>query len=297
MGLRKCLHWLISGVISMRAAPGSIPKVMPSIEKATKNIVYLLDKPRERLLGKSVSELVNTFSDGTAKWLTGSTVWLPAVFDQVDENTDIDIVFASKDAAERFIVGALNNLPGYTRTTNTWGSGRILHPDGAHVIDAWSLEDDESIEELLLTYPNDYQRCAYFITWGGSSPAYLTRIIKKRTRIRQAQGGYRRARPAPAPRINMPPEVQTVGNIVVGTVTARPVPAPAPRFVTYPAQNVPITITVAREPEVQHVGMLGDTVITARLDQIRETARLDQIRAQTWTMDDFIHAGDDPEEP
>lgn len=228
----------------MRAAPGSIPKVMPTLDQATKNIVYLMDKPRARLKGYCISELVNTYADGSPKWLTGSTVWLPAVFNQVDENTDLDIVFSSKDAAERFIVGALGVLPGYTRAANTWGSGRILHPDGTHVIDAWALEDDESIEELLLTYPNDYQRCAYFMTWSGASPAYLTRIIKKRTRIRQAAGGYGRV-PAPAPAPVAAPE-QPRGLLGLTPLpVAIATPPPTPRFIAYNPEDIQVTITTA----------------------------------------------------
>lgn len=179
----------------MRPAPSEIPSTLPSVDKVVKNITYLMDVRRARLLDHSISDLVNNFSDGSPKWLTGSTVWLTAVFDKVDESTDLDIVFSSKDSCERFITGALTALPGYQRSPNTWGSGRILHPDGEHIIDVWSLEDDESIEELLLTYPNDYQRCAYFMTWSGASPGYLTRIIKKRTRIKQTTGGYGRVRP------------------------------------------------------------------------------------------------------
>lgn len=215
----------------MRPAPGNIPATLPTVDKVIKNITYLMDVRRPRLMNHSISDLVNQFSDGSPKWLTGSTVWLPAVFDKVDESTDLDIVFSSKDSCERFITGVLGVLPGYQRSTNTWGSDRILHPDGEHVIDVWSLEDDESIEELLLTYPNDYQRVAYFMTWSGASPGYLTRIIKKRTRIKQATGGYRRDR------------------ILEDLRETAPRPAPAPQqWVTYAADMRPITLTFAGQP-------------------------------------------------
>lgn len=198
----------------MRPAPGPIPSVLPSLVDATRSVVYLLDMPRERLGGFSLSQLVNEFSGGGLKWLTGSTVWLPAVFGKVDTETDLDVVFETKDDCERFCRGVTGVLTpkGYFTQDNVWGSRRFMHPDGKHIIDAWALEDDESIAELLLTYPNDYQRCAFNITWSGSTPAYLTRIIKTRTRIRESAsgGGYRRARvealPAPGP---------------VGTVAAR----------------------------------------------------------------------------
>jgi hypothetical protein len=149
--------------------------------------------PRDRLSGWSIGQLVNEFGGGGLKWLTGSTVWLPAVFFESDLNTDLDIVFEDKDACELFTKGVLSALPGYKITKNSWGgSVRIEHPDGKHVIDAWYLEDDESIAELLLTYPSDYQRCAYNLTWSGPSPGHLTRIVKKRERIRETRSGYGR---------------------------------------------------------------------------------------------------------
>lgn len=179
----------------MRPAPGPIPDVMPSIEDATKNITFLMDIPRPQLGGYAISQLVNEYSDGTPKWLTGSTVWLPAVFGEVDKNTDLDIVFQTKNALDIFIHGVEASLPGYTVTQNGNQGKRVIHPNGEHVIDAWHLETDESIAELLMAFPNPYQRCAFFMTWTGSSLGYLTRIVKDRPRFRRVEtildGGVR----------------------------------------------------------------------------------------------------------
>ena len=186
----------------MRAAPGPIPDKMPSIEDATKNITFLMDIPRPALMDYSISELVNQYSDGSPKWLVGSTVWLPAVFNEVDKNTDLDVVFQTKDALELFANGTVNELnrrisgARYTLTENGNQGKRILHPNGDHVIDAWHLQDDESIAELLMSFPYNYQRCAFFMTWTGSSLGYLTRIIKDRPRFGRVEaargGGYGR---------------------------------------------------------------------------------------------------------
>ena len=175
----------------MRPAPGPIPDRMPAIDDAVRNIVQLIDMPRNQLQGYSLSQLVNEYSDGSAKWLTGSTVWLPAVFGEVDKSTDFDLVFQNKDGWQRFCEGVEASLSNVTR--HNMGNGvRYSLPDGDHIIDAWYLIDDETIGELLLTFPYAYQRCAYYLTWSGASPAYLTRIIKVRTRFERREGGYGR---------------------------------------------------------------------------------------------------------
>ena len=292
----------------MRPAPGKIPDVLPSFDKVLKNITYLMDVRRPRLLNHSISELVNTYSDGSPKWLTGSTVWLPAVFDQRHEDTDLDIVFSSKDSCERFITGALTVLPGYQRSANTWGSGRIIHADGQHVIDVWPLEDDESIEELLLTYPSDYQRCAYYMTWSGASPGYLTRIIKKRTRIKEATGGYGRAR-----REAQTMEARVIGRPVEARVAPQP-PAQPRRWTTVAdaGQIAPITLTFAGQtlqpapapqpPQLPRwdepiVGLLGDVAVVrnladargAQLDEIAQTVGVQRAEPpRAWALDATI---------
>lgn len=227
----------------MRPAPGPIPDVMPTYEGAIRKIVFLMDIPRERLMNYSISELVNTYSDGTPKWLVGSTVWLPAVFGQVDKETDLDIVFQKEDAARRFVNGTLEALnsrkEGFTAGANGNNGLRVIHPDRTHIMDIWWMEPDETIEEMLMSFPHPYQRCGYYMTWSGSSPAYLRRIVKERVRMRRAEnplatlfdnlGRARQAtpygRPAPAP-----------------TPAPMPVPAPLPPpVVVAPARTEPVT--------------------------------------------------------
>lgn len=180
----------------MRPAPSAIPTTMPSYDDAVRNIVYLMDMPRAALCDMAISELVNLYDLGTPKWLTGSTVWLPAVFNQVDKNTDLDIVYKEKDACDAFAEGALKTLTkrmtGYSVSRNGNNGWRFFTPDGTHIIDTWHLEADESIEELLMTYPEPYQRAAYYMTWSGSSPGYLTRIVKDRPRFTRGGGIFGR---------------------------------------------------------------------------------------------------------
>jgi hypothetical protein len=178
----------------MRPAPGPIPSTLPEVNKVLRNLVSVTDHRRTRLMDYSISELVNTFTDGSPVWLTGSSVWLPAVFDTVEYNTDYDLVFANKDNAQRFIESVLKTLQdahlkgvdpltaSYHLTRNDHGKARIHHPDGEHLIDAWHLDGDETIEELLMSYPNDYHRAAFFMSWGAPTAAHLTRIVKLRQR-------------------------------------------------------------------------------------------------------------------
>jgi hypothetical protein len=202
----------------MRPPPGRMPGKLPSTEVAGRNIKHLVDKARERLSGLSLRTLLEAYGDGSPKWLTGSTVWLPAVYDMVEYDTDLDIVFQDREACQFFAEGTLEALnreiattppttaptthPAppvplgggkYTMSSNRWGSGRIVHPDGKHVMDIWSLETDESIAELLMSYPEAHQRCAYFLSWNAPDASMLTRIVKVRDRMTPARtGGYRR---------------------------------------------------------------------------------------------------------
>lgn len=165
----------------MRPAPGSIPDKMPDVDKVNRNLVHLTDAPRERLAGYSISGLVQAYTSGSV-WLTGSTVWLPAVFDVVDHDTDADLVFADSKACTKFVDSVLAELNAQKGGYYLERSGRICHPDGKNVIDAWSLQDDETIEEVLMAYPHDYQRAAFFMSWGAPTACSLTRIIKLRKR-------------------------------------------------------------------------------------------------------------------
>jgi len=121
-------------------------------------IQLILDRRTERLTRANLSSLVLDFARGTPAWITGSTVWLPALFGMVpDPDGDLDVVFATQEACDRFVRGTLAVLnvvrPGHRATRNARGGRRILSPQGAQLIDAWSLEGFDSIENMLLAYP------------------------------------------------------------------------------------------------------------------------------------------------
>ncbi len=172
----------------MRKAPPVRPNKLPDIAATAKKIQKIVDRPSNRLGDISIGQLAEMLSDGTPAWLTGSTVWLPAVFDQdPDRDGDYDVVFSSRASAELFVRGALTELnrrapkgQEFKAVTNALGGSRILHPDGEGVIDAWYVEEGESIHELLMAYPRhtgDHIRCAYHLTRSPSA-ASLIRIVK-----------------------------------------------------------------------------------------------------------------------
>ena len=167
----------------MRAAPGPIPKKMPDVATAAKQIQRILDRPDVRLGDASIGSLIELFSDGTPVWLTGSNVWLPAVYGESPVGADYDVVFSDPTAADRFVKGVVAELnrrvPSgagkYTLGATIFGSGRIFHPDGKGVIDAWTLGDNDSICETLMSYPEPHQRCAYYVS-RSPSPGCVFRI-------------------------------------------------------------------------------------------------------------------------
>lgn len=124
-------------------------------------------------------DLMRRFAPNEPAWLTGSTVWLPAVFgDPPVPNGDFDLVFSDALACKLFIQGTVDQLnsvlpPGqaeYAITNTRFNGARILHPDGSGVMDVWHLADNESIGELLLAYPGDtHIKCAYYLSENPSS--------------------------------------------------------------------------------------------------------------------------------
>ncbi len=171
----------------MRPAPRAIDKAtMPSVAEAAKMIQRTVNRPWPRLEDTSIGELVETCGDGTPAWLTGSMVWLTAVFGMPpDVNGDFDVVFSTKESAAKFVHGAVCVLNGllpqghkkFEASTNALGGSRIVHPDGKHVIDAWCLGDNESISELIMAYPGGvHNRCAYYLS-RTPSPGCLFRIV------------------------------------------------------------------------------------------------------------------------
>lgn len=179
----------------MRPAPGPIPERLPDTAKVLGNIQYLLNLPRENLAGITLRSLIDTYGAGPV-WLTGSTVWLPAVFDTVDENTDFDLVFGAPETANEFAFDVLQHLnrkrPGqYRFSRNRFGSARIeltkpasYHLQGhtsVQIMDIWALDGDESIAELLMSYPHDYQRASFYVS-NTYDVTNLTRIVKLRQR-------------------------------------------------------------------------------------------------------------------
>jgi hypothetical protein len=161
---------------TMRPAPRKISKSeMPTISVAAKAIQKgVVDKPWIRLGDASIGSLIEMFNDGSPVWLTGSSVWLPAVFGmEPDFSGDFDVVFSSREATERFVSGAVAELnrripkdhKQFEAVTNKLGGSRINHPDGNGVIDAWFMGENESIAELVAAYPGGaHIRCAYLVS-------------------------------------------------------------------------------------------------------------------------------------
>jgi hypothetical protein len=172
----------------VREAPRPLPGKLPSIPESAKRLQRIVDRPQNRLADLSVGCLVELAGDGTPAWLTGSTVWLPAVFSEDPiRDGDFDIVFSSRESTETFVKRALTELnrraprgQEFTVATNALGGSRILHPDGRGVIDAWYVGEDQSIAELLVAYPRhtgDHICCAYLLG-RNPTPANLLRIVR-----------------------------------------------------------------------------------------------------------------------
>lgn len=172
----------------MRPAPRKISKSeMPTVAVAAKAIQKgVVDKPWIRLGDASIGSLIELFGDGSPVWLTGSSVWLPAVFGmEPDFSGDFDVVFSTKEATERFVNGAVAELnrripkghKQFEAVTNKLGGSRINHPDGEGVIDAWFTGENESIAELVAAYPGGaHIRCAYLVS-RHHTPGNLFRLI------------------------------------------------------------------------------------------------------------------------
>lgn len=169
----------------MRPAPGPVPKKLPNVSDVTRMIIKMMNRPDIRLADHSIASLWETFGDGTPAWITGSNVWMPAVYGVgLAEPADYDVVFMTPEGCDRFVKGALSELnrrlpPGtkqYTLGQSKFGSHRILHPDGRGIIDAWSLGSSESIGEVLMTYPHPYQRAAFLLS-RSPSPGCLFRVV------------------------------------------------------------------------------------------------------------------------
>lgn len=167
----------------MRTPPGSIPSILPKIQNVVMDIHETLKRPIVRLGDASLYDL--TIAHRGHVWLTGSAVWLTAVFGMnPDIGGDFDLVFTDANRAEIFADSVLRRLNArvgsqhqYTRGSNMLGSNTILHPDGKKVMDCWAL-GNESIAEMLAAYPKvgDHIKCAYLIT---ETPAIgnLTRLV------------------------------------------------------------------------------------------------------------------------
>ncbi len=191
----------------MRLVLDKIPSRLPDTEQAVESVrTEALDRPDIRLADLSIGQLILELSDGSPTFLTGSNVWLRAVFGrssdvcrsrrrrctehsrEIDclcqERLDYDVVLSSKESVERFIEGSLSILNSrlpkshrYLRTRNSFANGRIIDPSGANIIDAWSLDPGESIGELLMSYPEAYQRAAIHVGHTVSA-ASLFRIVR-----------------------------------------------------------------------------------------------------------------------
>lgn len=170
----------------MRLAPGPIPACMPNPHRISELVGSVMDRPNIRLGDASLSELWRKFGGKATAWFTGSNVWMPAVFDtQMKTPADYDIIFENPIHCAAFSAAVINELNAripesvgrFTMGSTQFGSCRIIHPDGAGVMDCWSLNDGESICEALLTYPHDYQRAAYLIS-STRGPGCVFRIAR-----------------------------------------------------------------------------------------------------------------------
>lgn len=201
----------------MRPAPKEIPNRLPDAEQAVRSIQReVLDRSDTRLTDLSIGQLILDLSDGTPAYLTGSNVWLRSVFGyssqaclsgkrrcteharQVDcicqERLDYDVVFSSQESAEAFILRFISmmnrRIPkgmDFVRTENAFGRGRIIHPNGESIIDAWALEPGESIGELLMGFPERHQRSALHVSRSVSAGS-LFRIIRADFDIERMSG-------------------------------------------------------------------------------------------------------------
>ena len=176
-----------------RPAPAPLPTTLPDHDTAFRHILKVINTPRVRLYDLCIDALVENYCDGSPCWLTGSNVWMPAVFGMdPDPNADFDIVFETQNACDRFTDGVLKSLSGFsfTKGESGFGATRILHPDGKGVIDAWAIPG-HSIAELLVGYQDNYQRAAFSMSRSPTAGS-LTRLVRpiewpQRTRGR---GGY-----------------------------------------------------------------------------------------------------------
>jgi len=181
----------------------------------------VLDRPDIRLTDLTIGQLILDLGDGTPAYLTGSNVWLRSIFGKTVfcdtgkrrctpharqvgcaclDRLDYDIVLSSKESAEAFIVRMLSTLNRrvpqgheFTRSENAFGNGRIVHSAGDPIIDVWHLETGESIGELLLGYPEAYQRSALHVSHHITAGS-LFRIVRADFDIERAARARRESR-------------------------------------------------------------------------------------------------------
>lgn len=162
----------------MRPAPGFVPTRLPEQSFVVDAMKRVLNRPDIRLMDRSIKQL----TEGYDAWLTGSNVWMPAVFGKVLEPAgDYDVLFADEAQCTEFIDKTLKllnkHLPPdinpYSLGETMFGSGRIFAPNGVGIIDAWTIKG--SISETLMGYPYGYVRAAFRISQT-IGPSDLVRI-------------------------------------------------------------------------------------------------------------------------
>ncbi len=185
----------------MRNAPGPIPEKLPNIRNASMRIQEEVIMASDcRLGGHSINSIVSSLPNDPV-YLVGSNVWLRSVFDIAPclDRPDYDLVFSTEKRCRGFIdVFMRNALDGglvpwgmsFRLEENAFGHGRIvltseIDPDVCiTVIDAWSMEDDESIGEHILGFPHPYQRSAFLISHPGHDMAgRLIRLTRPSSRV------------------------------------------------------------------------------------------------------------------
>lgn len=186
----------------MRAPKDFDLKKMPAPSEVVKLMKKVCERPNTRLADLSVNGIFDCFDRGTAVWLTGSSVWLPASFGEMPEREcDLDLVFEDPITLQVWANALLQTLncrmmgvtsmkefpkgvAGFTVIENKLGGARILHPDGKGVIDMWHLAENQSIAELVSDYPGEtYIRCAWHLS-RSPSVGSLLRLAKEDVDLR-----------------------------------------------------------------------------------------------------------------
>jgi hypothetical protein len=160
----------------------TIPDKLPTLESAINLFINWRDNPCELLGGLPPVKLFNYTTDIDRTWFVGSSVWMPAVLEQMpDKDADIDIITQNKESYEilfGYIKATLAEVfPGaYTEETNLYG-GMKLKRNNRKIIDVWHLPENQSIAEHIMGFPQAHERCAVMAGISKGDINSITRIV------------------------------------------------------------------------------------------------------------------------